>query len=78
MSHGVPCSEHLLHLADVLLVARLHVKLCHHCHFLALDPLGRKLLGNLRVYKGAEHPHAAQNPVVVDIAAMNSKNARSA
>ena len=41
-------------------------------------PLGRKQLGNLRVYKGAEHPHAAQNPVVVDIAAMNSKNARSA
>ena len=41
-------------------------------------PLGRKQLGNLRVYKGAEHPHAAQNPVTVDIAAMNSKNARSA
>ena len=41
-------------------------------------PLGRKQLGNLRVYKGAEHPHAAQSPVVVDIAAMNSKNARSA
>ena len=41
-------------------------------------PLGRKQLGNLRVYKGAEHPHAAQNPVTVDVAAMNSKNARSA
>jgi large subunit ribosomal protein L13 len=41
-------------------------------------PLGRKQLGNLRVYKGAEHPHAAQSPVVVDIAAMNSKNSRSA
>jgi large subunit ribosomal protein L13 len=41
-------------------------------------PLGRKQLGNLRVYKGPEHPHVAQNPQVVDIAAMNSKNARSA
>ena len=40
-------------------------------------PLGRKQLSNLRVYKGAEHPHAAQNPVVVDIAAMNSKNVRT-
>ncbi|MGA2129478.1 MAG: 50S ribosomal protein L13, partial [Xanthobacteraceae bacterium] len=25
-------------------------------------PLGRKQLGNLRVYKGPEHPHAAQQP----------------
>jgi large subunit ribosomal protein L13 len=41
-------------------------------------PLGRKQLGNLRVYPGAEHPHAAQNPVPVDIAAMNRKNTRSA
>ncbi|MBV8743528.1 MAG: 50S ribosomal protein L13 [Xanthobacteraceae bacterium] len=41
-------------------------------------PLGRKQLGNLRVYAGAEHPHAAQNPESVDIAAMNRKNTRSA
>ena len=41
-------------------------------------PLGRKQLGNLRVYKGAEHPHAAQNPVTLDVASLNSKNARSA
>jgi large subunit ribosomal protein L13 len=40
-------------------------------------PLGRKQLGNLRVYKGAEHPHAAQSPVLVDIAKMNTKNARN-
>ena len=25
-------------------------------------PLARKQLKNLSVYKGAEHPHAAQNP----------------
>ena len=40
-------------------------------------PLGRRQLGNLRVYPGAEHPHAAQNPEPIDIAAMNRKNARS-
>jgi large subunit ribosomal protein L13 len=41
-------------------------------------PLGRRQLGNLRVYAGAEHPHAAQTPEKLDIAAMNRKNARSA
>src|SRR6202012_3994895 len=37
-------------------------------------PLGRKQFGNLRVYKGSEHPHAAQTPEVLDVAAMNTKN----
>ena len=41
-------------------------------------PLGRQQLGNLRVYKGDKHPHEAQQPVALDIAAMNSKNARAA
>jgi large subunit ribosomal protein L13 len=41
-------------------------------------PLGRQQLGNLRVYPGAEHPHAAQNPQQVDVAAMNRKNSRRA
>ena len=41
-------------------------------------PLGRKQLGNLRVYKGTDHPHAAQQPESLDIAALNRKNARSA
>jgi len=41
-------------------------------------PLGRQQLSNLRVYPGAEHPHAAQNPTTVDIAAMNRKNVRRA
>ena len=39
-------------------------------------PLGRQQFGNLRVYKGTEHPHAAQQPEKLDIAAMNRKNAR--
>ncbi len=37
-------------------------------------PLGREQMRNLRVYAGAEHPHAAQNPEVLDIAGMNRKN----
>ena len=41
-------------------------------------PLGRVQLGNLRVYPGPDHPHAAQNAQVLDIAAMNRKNTRSA
>lgn len=41
-------------------------------------PLGRQQLGNLRVYPGAEHPHEAQQPQVLDVAALNSKNKRSA
>jgi large subunit ribosomal protein L13 len=41
-------------------------------------PLGRRQLGNLRVYANAEHPHAAQQPEQIDIAAMNRKNKRSA
>jgi large subunit ribosomal protein L13 len=41
-------------------------------------PLGRKQLGNLRVYKGAEHPHVAQQPVSLDVGSLNSKNKRSA
>ena len=41
-------------------------------------PLGRKQLGNLRVYKAPEHPHAAQNPEMLDVANLNPKNSRSA
>ena len=38
--------------------------------------LSRKLMTNLRVYAGPDHPHEAQNPEVVNVAAMNSKNTR--
>jgi large subunit ribosomal protein L13 len=40
-------------------------------------PLARRQLGNLRVYKGPEHPHAAQQPEKLDVASLNRKNARS-
>lgn len=41
-------------------------------------PLGRRQMRNLRVFKGTEHPHAAQNPEILDVAAMNRKNKVSA
>lgn len=37
-------------------------------------PLGRRQLGNLRVYKGSEHPHAAQQPQPLDVAKLSPKN----
>jgi large subunit ribosomal protein L13 len=37
-------------------------------------PLGRAQMRSLRIYAGSEHPHAAQNPEVLDIAGMNRKN----
>jgi large subunit ribosomal protein L13 len=39
-------------------------------------PLGAKVFGNLRVYPGAEHPHAAQSPEPLDVSKLNSKNKR--
>ena len=40
-------------------------------------PLYRKLMRNLKIYKGADHPHAAQNPEKLDVAIMNRKNVRA-
>ncbi len=40
-------------------------------------PLGRRQLTNLKVYAGSEHPHEAQSPETLDVAAMNSKNVRA-
>ena len=40
-------------------------------------PLGRQQMRNLKVYAGPDHPHAAQSPVKLDVAAMNSKNSRN-
>ncbi len=39
-------------------------------------PLGKQQFGNLRVYKGASHPHEAQQPATLDVASLNSKNTR--
>ena len=40
------------------------------------SPLGRQQMRKLRVYKGTEHPHEAQSPELLDVAAMNPKNKR--
>ncbi len=38
------------------------------------NPLGRQQMKKLHVYAGPEHPHEAQNPQVLDVAALNPKN----
>ena len=43
---------------------------------LARGPLQRQLMRNLRIYKGAEHEHAAQKPEALDVAKLNRKNVR--
>ena len=37
-------------------------------------PLKRQQMTNLRIYKGADHPHEAQKPETLDIRALNRKN----
>jgi large subunit ribosomal protein L13 len=37
-------------------------------------PLGRKMLTHLRVYEMDDHPHHAQNPTVLDLSSVNTKN----
>ena len=51
-----------------------HIKAGKHPLFLRVmkgmlpkNRLGRKLINNLYVYNGSEHPHAAQNPKQIDI-----------
>ena len=44
---------------------------------LPTNTLARRQMTNLRVYAGAEHPHEAQQPQVLDVKSLNSKNTRS-
>lgn len=39
-------------------------------------PLGRQVMRKLKVYAGPDHPHEAQQPEVLDVAALNPKNKR--
>lgn len=41
------------------------------------SPLARRQLAKLRVYKGAAHPHEAQQPAKLDVGALNTKNKRN-
>jgi len=36
-------------------------------------PLGRQMIKKLKVYAGPEHPHAAQNPVALDLPAAQAR-----
>ena len=36
--------------------------------------LGRKQLTKLKIYTGNDHPHSAQNPTVIELDKLNSKN----
>lgn len=40
--------------------------------------MGRQQLKKLRIYKGDQHPHEAQQPLVLDVKDKNPKNARVA
>ena len=36
--------------------------------------LGRKQLTKLKIYTGSDHPHSAQNPQIIELDKLNSKN----
>ena len=36
--------------------------------------LGKKQLTKLKIYSGNEHPHAAQNPKIIELKNLNNKN----
>ena len=36
--------------------------------------LGKKQLSKLKIYTGGDHPHSAQNPIVIKIDKLNNKN----
>lgn len=40
------------------------------------SPLARKQMKCLHLYAGDQHPHAAQQPKILDVAVMNDKNKR--
>ena len=36
--------------------------------------LAKKQLTKLKIYSGSDHPHSAQNPKVINLSKLNSKN----
>jgi len=36
--------------------------------------LGKKQLTKLKIYSGSDHPHSAQNPKIIELSKLNSKN----
>ena len=37
-------------------------------------PLAKKQLTKLKIYTGSDHPHTSQNPKIIDLTKLNSKN----
>ena len=37
-------------------------------------PLAKKQLTKLKIYKGEEHPHAVQQPQIINFSTLNKKN----
>ena len=37
-------------------------------------PLAKKQLTKLKIYKGSNHPHSAQNPKLINLSKLNKKN----
>ena len=37
-------------------------------------PLAKKQLTKLKIYSGSDHPHSAQNPKIINLSKLNSKN----
>jgi|TARA_Y100000816_G_scaffold53689_1_gene34584 large subunit ribosomal protein L13 len=37
-------------------------------------PLAKKQLSKLKIYDGTNHPHTAQNPIVINLSELNKKN----
>ncbi len=72
---GYPCGQRELTTERLMQKSfNKHIKPGKHPLFLRVmkgmlpkNRLGRKLINNLYVYNGSEHPHAAQNPKQIDI-----------
>lgn len=62
-----------------LLTEPLQDKVIHNAvrRMISKGPLRSDIMAKLKVYKGSEHPHEAQKPELLDLAALNSKNRRS-
>ena len=37
-------------------------------------PLAKKQLTKLKIYNGSVHPHSAQNPTLIELSKLNTKN----
>ena len=37
-------------------------------------PLAKKQLTKLKIYNGSDHPHSAQNPTLIELSKLNTKN----